>query len=431
MANMRTSIAFALFWVNLIVASLNIYFSVSIGNHFAPSSDSSSSSSSTDPYVYSPYSSSRISPYIPSSSSYRPTTNPYNPTYSPTRPTYNPYTPTYNPYTPTYKPTIPTFKPTIPTFRPTIKIPSIKFRFIQSPDSGSNERILENNTNYFLEEENQTTKELRKLSIQDVRNSLLFVNFGSFLFILMLLMSFYSTKNECCCNVDENDRNALCAAGCCCACCECCYECSFTFSGIFFLRGTEDPRLKIQMMFLILILFVFLVIYAPIKACGKHITRIVSLIGLILINLVLAILSFISGNGKFCILMGVLSLFTAILDFLGLVLPNCGSCEKLSYEYLYSYDQTTKEDSNPQQLLIFPQQNVNSNEEEIYNKPEAEVPNQVNQNDYPNSTNTNPGYDNNIEDSTNAPAPIYQVDDNNYSSNQVENDITINYPKPE
>jgi len=424
MANMRTSIAFALFWVNLIVASLNIYFSVSIGNHFSSSSDSSSSSSSTDPYVYSPYSSSRISPHIPSSSSYRPTTNPYNPTYSPT-------TPTYNPYTPTYKPTIPTFKPTIPTFRPTIKIPSIKFRFIQSPDSGSNERILENNTNYFLEEENQTPKELRKLSISDIRYSLLFVNISSFLFIIMLMMSFYTTKNECCCNEDENDRNALCAAGCCCACCDCCYECSFTFSGIFFLRGTENPKAKITLIVLIIILFVFLVIYAAIKACGKLATRIVSLIGLILINLVLAILSFISGSDKFCILMGVLSLFTAILNFLGLVLPNCGSCEKLSYEYLYSYDQTTKEDSNPQQLLIFPQENVNSNEEEIYNKPEPEVPNQVNQNDYPNYTDTNPGYDYNIRDSTNAPAPIYQVEDNNYSSNQVENDITINYPKPE
>jgi len=431
MANMRTSIAFALFWVNLIVASLNIYFSGSIGNHFARSSKSSSSSSSTDPSVYSPYSSSRISPYIPSSSSYKPTTTPYNPTYTPTTPTYNPYTPTYNPYTPTYKPTIPTFKPTIPTFKPTIRFPGIKFRFIQSPDSGSNERILENNTNYFLEKENQTTKELRKLSNQDVRNSLLYVNLGSFLFILMLMMSFYTTKNECCCNEDEDDRNALCAAGCCCACCDCCYECSFTFNGIFFLRGTEDPRLKIQMMFLILILLIFLVIYAPIKACGKHATRIVSLIGLLLINLVLAILGFISGSDKFCILMGVLSLVTAILDFLGLVLPNCGSCEKLSYEYLNSYDQTTKEDSNPQQLLIFPTQNVNSNEEEIYNKPEAEVPNQVNQYDYPNYTDTTPGYDYNIRDSTNAPAPIYQVDDNNYRSNQVENDIPINYPKPE
>ena len=82
-----------------------------------------------------------------------------------------------------------------------------------------------------LEKENETPKELRKLSNQDTRNVLLYVNLGSFLFILMLMMSFYTTKNECCCNEDEDDRNALCAAGCCCACCECCYECSFTFSG--------------------------------------------------------------------------------------------------------------------------------------------------------------------------------------------------------
>ena len=121
-----------------------------------------------------------------------------------------------------------------------------------------------------------------------------------------------------------------------------------------------------------------MVIYAPIKACGKHVTRIVSLIGLFLLNLALAILSFISGSDKFCILMGVLSLVTAFLNFLGLILPSCDSCEKLSYDYLYSGDQITKEDSNPQQLLILPQQNVNSNEEEIYNKPEEEVPNEAN-----------------------------------------------------
>ena len=427
MANMRTSIAFALFWVNLIVASLNIYFSVSIGNQNSSSSGSSSSSSSTDPPVYS--SSSGIStfrptikPYIPSSifkptinpstfrptvPSYLPSVNPFAHTTNPFAPKTNPFAPTYNPFKPKYNPFAPKTNPFSPTYNP------FKPKY------------------YFLEDENQTPNELRKLSISDIRYSLLFVNISSFLFIIMLMMSFYATKNECCCNEDENDRNALCAAGCCCACCDCCYECSFTFSGIFFLRGTENPKAKITLIVLIIILFVFLVIYAAIKACGKLATRIVSLIGLILINLVLAILSFISGSDKFCILMGVLSLVTAILDFLGLVLPNCSSCEKLSYEYLYSYDQTTKEDSNPQQLLIFPQENVNSNEEEIYNKPEAEVPNQVNQYDYPNSTDTNPGYDYHIRDSTNAPAPIYQVDDNNYSSNQVENDITINYPKPE
>ena len=439
MAYMRTSIAFALFWVNLIVASLNIYFSVSVGKYLSPfsSSSSSSSSSSTQPY-YNPSSSSRVSPYVPSySPSYKPTTNPstYNP-YNPYNPgTYKPTTPTYKPYTPTYKPTIPTFKPKIPSFKPTIKFPGFKFRFIQSPDSETNDKILENNVNYFHEKENDTPKELRKLSNQDTRNVLLYVNLGSFLFILMLMMSFYTTKNECCCNEDEDDRNALCAAGCCCACCECCYECSFTFSGIFFLRGTSDPRLKINLIFLIIILFVFLVIYAPIKACGKHVTRIVSLIGLFLLNLALAILSFISGSDKFCFLMGVLSLVTAFLNFLGLILPSCDSCEKLSYDYLYSGDQITKEDSNPQQLLILPQQNMNSNEEEIYNKPEEEVPNQVNQYDTPNYTNTNPGYDNgydnNIRDSINAPAPIYQVPDNDYRSNQVENDIPISYPKPE
>ena len=50
MAYMRSSVAFALFWVNFIVASLNIYFSIAV----MPKSSSSSSSSGSR-YPYYPY----------------------------------------------------------------------------------------------------------------------------------------------------------------------------------------------------------------------------------------------------------------------------------------------------------------------------------------------------------------------------------------
>ena len=247
------------------------------------------------------------------------------------------------------------------------------------------------------------------------------------------MMSFCTTKNECC-NDDEEDANALCAAGCCCACCPCCYECSFTFSGIFFLRGTEDPRMKITMAFVVAFLLIFLIMYIPIKACGKHATRIVSLVGLFLVNVALTVMGFISGKDKFCILLAVFSLVTAFLNFLGIILPNCECCERLSYEHLYDTEQMTKVESNPQQLLILPPQNEMSHEEATYTKPEEVVENPINKSITPNNTDPNPGYDNNNNinsiNSPNAPAPIYQIPENEYI-NQVDTQTPIYYPKPQ
>ena len=62
------------------------------------------------------------------------------------------------------------------------------------------ERLLERNQNYFikdiLEKEIETQKELRNLAEEDLRLGLLILDACSFLFIIILIMSFWITNNE-------------------------------------------------------------------------------------------------------------------------------------------------------------------------------------------------------------------------------------------
>ena len=66
---------------------------------------------------------------------------------------------------------------------------------------GTKERLLERNQNYFikyiLEKEIETPKDLRNLASGHLRLDLLIPEAFSFLFILILITSFW-TKNECC-----------------------------------------------------------------------------------------------------------------------------------------------------------------------------------------------------------------------------------------
>jgi len=62
------------------------------------------------------------------------------------------------------------------------------------------------------------------------------------------------------------------------------------------------------------------------------------------------------------------------------------------------------------------------------------VENPINKSITPNNTDPNPGYDNNNNinsiNSPNAPAPIYQIPENEYI-NQVDTQTPIYYPKPQ
>ena len=70
---------------------------------------------------------------------------------------------------------------------------------------GTKEIFLEINQNYFLEKEIETQKEFRNLASRNFGNIILFVDLGAFAFIILLMVTFCLTKNECCTN-DENVR---------------------------------------------------------------------------------------------------------------------------------------------------------------------------------------------------------------------------------
>ena len=221
----------------------------------SPSSKSSSSSSST--YPYTPRASIPKYPYNPSS-------------------TYKP------PYIPS------SILPKSSTVPSSISSIFDKLKNTLSKLRKTEEIEIEKNINYFLDKEIETPKELRNLSIDGIEGALLFINIGTFLFIGILFMSFFTNKNECC--HDYDDDNAICVSRCCCAGCVCCPDgdCSFML-----MRGGKNYAAALAQLFFIL----FFIFFKAVRACGKHTSRLIALIFLLMINITLTILSFISGRG--------------------------------------------------------------------------------------------------------------------------------------
>ena len=203
MAYMRSSIAFALFWVNLVVSTLNIYFSVEIKLYSSLSWSSSSSSSSG-------------SSYFPGTSKLQNIKIPAIKIPTIKFPTIK------NPSIPKI-PTKPKF-PTIPKIPYIPKFPKLTFSNLH----GTKENLLERNLNYFLEKEIETLKELRNLATDEIKTAILIINVETFVFLIILLIFFCVTKKECC-TYDAEDGNALCSAGCCCAECMCCVDGDYQF----------------------------------------------------------------------------------------------------------------------------------------------------------------------------------------------------------
>ena len=170
--------------------------------------------------------------------------------------------------------------------------------------------------------------------------------------------------------------------------------------------------------------------FKAVRGCGKNVSRLISIISLLLVNLTLTVLSLYLGNGKFNILLAVFSIFAAICNLLGIILPNCASCERLSYDYFYYEDNKINSDNSiPQQLFTAQPQNEMPLVEEVYPDSEEVMKSPINQTDTPNISDTNPGYDIDNRYSVNsldAAAPIYQVQNND--DNNQEN---ISYPKPQ
>ena len=236
-------------------------------------------------------------------------------------------------------------------------------------------------------------------------------------------MSFFTNKNECCHDYDDN--NAICATGCCCACCACCECCPEGDCRFILFHGGKNNYFAALATLLFLIFFA---LFKAVRACGKHTSRLIALIFLLLINITLTILSFIAERGKYSTLIAVFSLFCAICNLSGIILPCC--CERLSYDYISSLDdQMNEENSTSKQLLIIPPQNEETPEEEAFPKCEEVMQETIDKPVEPNYTETNPGYDNDNRYSVNsleAAAPINMVQDND--CNNQDNYL---YPKPQ
>ena len=283
------------------------------------------------------------------------------------------------------------------------------------------ERLLERNQNYFikdiLEKEIETPKELRNLNSESLRIGLLITDACSFLFIIVLIISFWLIQNECC-NGDANIKEAF-PIGSCNGKCECCGECNFNYFG----QWTNCFICEMELLFLRLLLLVpiclFVWIYFLIRPCGKHISRMVSVIALILINTTLVILSFLSGFDTYCILIAVCSFVSVIFNFLSILLPNLSNCKHLAY-YI------------PEPALIDKQSDDDINREEInYPGPEEVVQDPFNKPVTPSNIEQNQENDNDNDnripdDSLDAPLPEYLTQNNN-DNNQVD----IPYPSPE
>ena len=194
---------------------------------------------------------------------------------------------------------------------------------------GTKQKLLESNPNYFLESTIETPKELRQLST-DMQYYIIYVDIVALFFVFIIMFSFCLTENECCTN-DENIRSNF-AIGSCYGTCVCCNDCCRHGNTNCNCNGEGGAGLLL----ILIIIIAIVVIYFAVKACGKHISRVISVVMLILLELVMAGMSFYTGSDTYLVLLSVFCIIAAICNFLGLLLPNLGSCNKLSYSYNYA-----------------------------------------------------------------------------------------------
>ena len=234
---------------------------------------------------------------------------------------------------------------------------------------GTKERLLERNQNYFLEKEIETPKELRNLSPKAIRLSMLIINCISFYFIIQLFVSFFIDEDECCTKCND-DCCFLCRA--CCINCSCC-DCNFDSSRLKLSGSSNNMGLGalglavVALAALIIIGLIYFLFYF-----GKHISRIIAIISLFVINATLVILSLYSGFDLNCILIASFSSFAVICDFLGILLPNLSCCEILTYEYasiphIHTFSSIDEIDTKLKETQ--PQIETPKKEETYYEKP--------------------------------------------------------------
>ena len=324
---------------------------------------------------------------------------------------------------------------------------------------GTKERLLERKQNYFLEKEIETPKELRNLSPKAIRLSMLIINCLSFYFLLQLSISFGIDPDECC---------TICEQECCISCCVCCNicvcccddkhcnsncdcncncdsNCNCNFSGSdCHCDNLGEGAIGLLVIFLALIaiaiaIFILIGLIYFLFYFGKHISRIIAIISLFVINATLVALSLYSGFDLNCILIASFSSFAAFCNFLGIFLPNLSCCEILTYDYAYDpYIPPPNPINQPdKQLIETPTQETPKKEETYYEKPYYEqkdaVPEQssvelTNKPAAPDYIGQNQGIGsiNGTSVSNDTPSEEYQQTNNNDN-----NQGNIPYPTPE
>ena len=199
----------------------------------------------------------------------------------------------------------------------------------------------EKNQNYFLENVNETPKMLRIL-YEAVDPIILYINLSSILFLILIFLSFWVTRNECCSS--DAHINSDFPIGSCCGACMCCDRCVLnedtSFKSCLDCRcqstGSSDACGECIGMILIIVVSAIFLLFAFIftkilVACGKNLIRAVSFSALTLIELAIAIMAVRTSSGTFMILITVFSSISAISNILGLLLPNLGCFGNLSY----------------------------------------------------------------------------------------------------
>ena len=199
----------------------------------------------------------------------------------------------------------------------------------------------EKNQNYFLENVNETPKMLRIL-YEAIDPIILYINLFSILFLILIFISFWVTRNECCSS--DAHINSDFPIGSCCGACMCCDRCVLnedtSFRGCLDCRcqstGSSDACGEFIAIILLIVISAIFLLFAMIftlilVACGKNLIRAVSFSALTLIELAIAIMAVRTSSGTFMILITVFSSISAISNILGLLLPNLGCFGNLSY----------------------------------------------------------------------------------------------------
>ena len=224
----------------------------------------------------------------------------------------------------------------------------------------------------------------------------------------------------CDCGGGRGDRNCNCSGG-----------------------GNDCGEAGLVILILVVVIIVFVAIFFAVRECGKHVSRIVAIVFLFLINVALTTLALYSGTDLYCILIAGFSSAAAVSNFLGILLPNIGCCAKLSYDYRYPLLPINQ---NPQLYLNLPydqtanQTMVQSSVEPQFEKPffgesypESQEVMQVTTDKptEPKSIYTEQNQDLDINGNAyDAPAPVYQEQNYNMNNNDNKDNMPMDNQYP-